>query len=157
MTHKKVSKGVGVLMFYSYSKTNQMHQCIKIIYFRMTLYMFRAVFPYIIRSSRPYIQQYLFVKCLLLYVQSWTPDDVRKDRPKHVECHSKINNFDTLVHLVGFTIGILLRCTALWTSNSSVLILIIFYYNIMLFLIYFVYSLPSYILEKPLCYCIGKT
>jgi len=29
-------------------------------------------------------------KCLLLYVQSRTPDDGRKDRPKHVECHSKI-------------------------------------------------------------------
>jgi len=26
----------------------------------------------------------------LLYVQSWTPDDGRKDRPKHVGCHSKI-------------------------------------------------------------------
>jgi len=35
-------------------------------------------------------QQHLFDKCLLLYVQSWTPDDGRKDRPKHVECHSKI-------------------------------------------------------------------
>jgi len=35
-------------------------------------------------------QQYLFDKCLLLYVQSWTADDGRKDRPKHVECHSKI-------------------------------------------------------------------
>jgi len=23
-------------------------------------------------------------------VQSWTPDDGREDRPKHVECHSKI-------------------------------------------------------------------
>ena len=34
-------------------------------------------------------QQYLFDKCLLLYVQSWTPDDGQKDRPKHVECHSK--------------------------------------------------------------------
>jgi len=34
--------------------------------------------------------QYLFDKCLLLYVQSWTPDDGRKDRPKHVDCHSKI-------------------------------------------------------------------
>ena len=34
--------------------------------------------------------QYLFNKCLLLYVQSWTPDDGRKDRPKHVECHYKI-------------------------------------------------------------------
>jgi len=58
-------------------------------------------------------QQYLFDKCLLLYVQSCTPDDGRKDRPKHVECHSKINKFDKLVHLVGFTIGIILRCTAL--------------------------------------------
>jgi len=44
--------------------------------------------------------------CLLLYVQSWTPDDGRKDRPKHVECDSKINKFETLVHLVGFTIEI---------------------------------------------------
>ena len=43
---------------------------------------------------------------MLLYVQSWTPDDGRKDRPKHVECYSKINKFDTLVHLVGFSIEI---------------------------------------------------
>ena len=35
-------------------------------------------------------QQYLFDICLLLYVQSWTPDDGRKDHPKHVECHSKM-------------------------------------------------------------------
>jgi len=56
-------------------------------------------------SSR---QQYLFDKCLLLYVQSWTPDDGRKDRPKHVECHSPPKNkFDTLVQLVGFTIEIM--------------------------------------------------
>jgi len=52
-------------------------------------------------------QQHLFDKYLLLYVQSWIPDDGRKDRPKHVECHSKINNFDALVHLVGFTTGII--------------------------------------------------
>jgi len=39
-------------------------------------------------------------------VQSRTPGDRRKDRPKHVECHSKINKFDTLAHLVGVTIGI---------------------------------------------------
>jgi len=37
---------------------------------------------------------------------SCTPDDGREDRPKHVECHSKINNVDTLVHLFGFTIEI---------------------------------------------------
>ena len=35
-------------------------------------------------------QQYLFDIYLLLYAQSWTPDDGRKDRPKHVECYSKI-------------------------------------------------------------------
>ena len=35
-------------------------------------------------------QQYLFDKCLLLYVQSRTPGDGRKDHPKHVECQSKI-------------------------------------------------------------------
>jgi len=54
----------------------------------------------------------------LLYVQSCIPDDGRKDLPKRVEYLSKINKFDTLVHLVGFTVGIILRCTALWTSNK---------------------------------------
>ena len=48
-----------------------------LFYFGMTPYMFRMVFPSIIRSSR-------------LYVQSWTPDDEWKDRPKYVECHSEI-------------------------------------------------------------------
>jgi hypothetical protein len=33
-------------------------------------------------------------------------DEERKDRPKHVECYSKINKFEKLVHLVGFTIEI---------------------------------------------------
>ena len=85
-----------------------------LFYFGMTLYMFRTVFPSIIRSSRLYIQQqayvkqiplsncssisfplasrqqYLFDICLFLYVQSSTADDGRKDRPKHVECRSKI-------------------------------------------------------------------
>ena len=70
--------------------------------FGKTLYMFRTAFPSIISSSRLYIQQYLFDKCLLLYVQSWNADDGHKDRPKHVEYYSKINKFDTLVHLVGF-------------------------------------------------------
>ena len=30
------------------------------------------------------------VKQILLYVQSWTPDDGRKYRPRHVGCHSEI-------------------------------------------------------------------
>jgi hypothetical protein len=37
----------------------------------------------------------------MLYVQSWTPDDGRKDRPKHVEGYSVSSK---IVHLVGFTI-----------------------------------------------------
>jgi hypothetical protein len=45
--------------------------------------MFRTVFRSIITISRLYIY-------LLLYVQSRSPDDGRKDRPKHVEYYSKI-------------------------------------------------------------------
>jgi len=43
-----------------------MHQCIKLFYFEMTLYMFRTVFPSIIRSSRLYTQKQAFVKQILL-------------------------------------------------------------------------------------------
>jgi len=43
-----------------------MHQCIKFILFRVTLYMFRTVFPFIISSSRLYIQQQAYVKRILL-------------------------------------------------------------------------------------------
>ena len=53
--------------------------------------MFRTVFPSINRS---------------LKLQFWAPDDGRKDRPKRVECYSKINKFEKLMHLVGFTIEI---------------------------------------------------
>ena len=35
-------------------------------------------------------QRYLFDRCLLLYVQSQTPDYGREDHPKHAECHSKM-------------------------------------------------------------------
>jgi hypothetical protein len=75
--------------------------------------MFRTVFPSIIRSPRLYIQHQVYVIqvlwlltsrneveylvpaskqpqnlydiYLMLYVQSSTPDDGRKDRPKHVQ------------------------------------------------------------------------
>jgi len=40
------------------------------------------------------------------YCSLLSPDDGRRDSPKHVECHSQINKFDTLVHLHSFTIGI---------------------------------------------------
>jgi hypothetical protein len=93
--------------------------------------MFRTVLPSIIRSSRLYTQHQVYVIqvrwllssrhemfhlvlasmqstnrydiYLMPCVQSWTPDDGRKDRPKHVEWYS-INS--KIVHLVGFTIEI---------------------------------------------------
>jgi hypothetical protein len=48
-------------------------------------------------SSR---QQYPFDIRLLLYVQSRTPDDGRRDRPKQVECYLKINNLGNKFHFV---------------------------------------------------------
>ena len=50
--------------------------------------------------------QNLYDLYLMLYVQTQTLDDGRKDRPKHVQRYSKINKFEKLVHLVGFTIEI---------------------------------------------------
>ena len=58
--------------------------------------MFWTVFPIKIGSSSLYVQQqvyveqYLFDIYLLLYAQSWTPDDGRNDCLKNVECYSKI-------------------------------------------------------------------
>jgi len=46
-----------------YSNTNQMHSISNLFYFGTTLYMFRTVFPSIIRSLKLYIY-------LMLYVQS---------------------------------------------------------------------------------------
>jgi len=43
-----------------------MHQCIKFIYFRITLYMFQMFFLSIIRSARLYIKQQAFVQQILL-------------------------------------------------------------------------------------------
>jgi hypothetical protein len=43
-----------------------MHQFLKFIYFDLTLYVFRAVFPSIIRSSKLYIQQQVYVIQILL-------------------------------------------------------------------------------------------
>jgi len=61
-------------------------------------------------------QQYLFDICLLQYVQSLTPDDGRKGRPKHVECYSNETNLrHWCVWLVYY--GKILPCTALWTSK----------------------------------------
>ena len=89
------------IIIYFYSKTNQMHNVSNLFYFGTTHYMFRTVFPSIIRSLRLYIQHQIYVIQVLwllaskqpqnlygmmLCVQSQTPDDKRRDRPKHVVC-----------------------------------------------------------------------
>ena len=90
-----------------YSKTNQMHNISNLFYFGTTLHIFRTVSRSIIRSLRLYIQhqvhviyilwllaskqpQNMYDIYLMLYAQSFTPDDGRRDRPKYVECCSKI-------------------------------------------------------------------
>jgi hypothetical protein len=45
-----------------------MHQFLKFIYLGITLYMFWTVFPSIMRSSRLYIQQQVYVKEILQYL-----------------------------------------------------------------------------------------
>jgi len=57
----------------------------------------------------------LYETYLMLCVQSWTPDDGRKDRPKHVEWYS-INS--KIVQLVAFTIEIQQNiCVSLTTEE----------------------------------------
>ena len=51
-------------------------------------------------------------------VQWKTPDDGQRNCPKHVEFHSK-NKFEKLVHLVGFILRNLSRCTVTWMSYSA--------------------------------------
>jgi hypothetical protein len=52
----------------------------------------------------------------LLCVQWKTPDDGQRNCRKHVDFYFK-NKFEKLVHLVGFIIRNLSRCTVTWTSN----------------------------------------
>jgi len=54
----------------------------------------------------------------LLCVQWKTPDDGQRNCLKHVEFHSK-NKSEKLVHVVGFIIRNLSRCTVTWTSKVS--------------------------------------
>jgi len=53
----------------------------------------------------------------LLCVQWKTPDDGKRNCLKHVDFHSK-NKFEKLVHLVGFIVRDLSRCTVTWTSDT---------------------------------------
>jgi hypothetical protein len=93
--------GPCIVIFF-YSKTNQMQNISNLFYFGITLNMFRTVSPSIIRSRRLYIHQVYVIQVLwlfaskqsqnlydiylILYAQSSTPNDGRRDRPKHVEC-----------------------------------------------------------------------
>ena len=56
-------------------------RCIIFRVYWILLYMLRTIFPSIIRSPSLYIY-------LMLYVQTWTPDDGWKDHLKHVEWYS---------------------------------------------------------------------
>jgi len=52
---------INMQISYFYSKTNQMHNISTLFYFGSTLYMFRTVFPSIIRRLRLYIQRQVYV------------------------------------------------------------------------------------------------
>jgi len=49
------------IVIYFYSKANQMFNISNLFYFGTTLYMFRTVFPSIVRSLRLYIQLQVYV------------------------------------------------------------------------------------------------
>jgi len=59
-----------------YSKTNQMHNISNLFYFGTTLYMFRTVFPSIIRSLRLYIQYQVHAIQVLWLLASKQPQDL---------------------------------------------------------------------------------
>jgi len=97
----------------------------------MKLYMYRTVPLSINRSFPLYTQQWhmsyrfadsLLASChqicmTLLCVQWKTPFDGHRKCPKNVEFHSK-NNFEKLLHRVGFIIRNLSLCTVTWTQTS---------------------------------------
>ena len=97
------SIGPCIVIFF-YSKTNQMHQYIKFILFlewHSTCFgrSFRpssAVEDCTYNNSKQTAVSVWHMSFALCTVQSWTPDDGRKDRPKYVECHSK--NKINLIH-----------------------------------------------------------
>jgi len=60
---------------YFYSKTNLMHNISNLFYFGITLYMFRTVFPSIIRSLRLYIQHQVYVVKVLWLLASKQPQN----------------------------------------------------------------------------------
>ena len=101
------TRNIGLFL----QQNQQDAQYLKFIYFGTTLYMFQTVSPSIVRSLRLYKQHQVYVIQVLwplaskqpqnlfgmmLHVQYQTPDDGRRDRPKHVERCSTINKFEIL-------------------------------------------------------------
>ena len=129
-------------VLYFYSKTNQMHNISNLFYFGTTLYRFLTVSPSIIRSIRLYIQHQVYVIqvlwlqpqnlydiYLILYMQSQTPDDGRRDRPKHVESSSKKKKVNLSYCASGwFCYRTILRRMVLQTSST--------YYNRLNYILY---------------------
>jgi hypothetical protein len=65
------------IVIYFYSTTNKMHLLSQIIYSCKTLYMFRMVFPSIIRSSK------LHIRTAMVYVKQLLPFDICSWVPSH--------------------------------------------------------------------------
>jgi hypothetical protein len=99
--------------------------------------MFRTVFPSIIRSQSLYTQHQVYVMLstnlydiYLMCVQSWTPDDGRKDRPKHVEWYSLNSKNCTSISFyyrnVARRFGVF-AATILWDELSTAMHLRVFW------------------------------
>ena len=69
-------------------------------------------------------QQNLYDIYLMLYVQSWTPDEGRKDRPKHVDWYS-INSKNCASSW--FYHRNISRCKVPWTSKNTLSLFRSFY------------------------------
>jgi len=63
-------------MKYLCSKINQMHNISNLFYFGTTLYMFRTVFPSIIRRLRLYIQHQIYVLQVLWLLARYQPQNL---------------------------------------------------------------------------------
>jgi len=99
-----------VFKLISIAKPTRCTNVLNLFYFEMTLYMFRTVFPSIIKSSRLYIQQQAFVRqtavfvwqmpvaiCTVLYSWCWTENQSETCRTSF---QNKINLINLCIVLV---------------------------------------------------------
>ena len=68
------------IVIYFYSKTNQRHNISNLFHFGTTLYMFRTIFPSVIRSLRLYIYLMLYVPCLIWKQKNYMMSGLRCSR-----------------------------------------------------------------------------